>query len=220
MFGGKIYQPEDKPYIIKYDEKSYSKFPKIANVDVKSLKMTNVSVYSMILPERAEYISDLIKERLKTNDLIITDATANVGGNTINFAYNFKKVNAVDIEPLNCKLLKHNLEQYKLLNKVDIICKDYLDIMKDLKQDVVYFDPPWGGKSYHKKNKFNLFLSGIAIVEIINKLKGKAKLVIMYMPFNFDFESFKKDSYFNKIEKIPLYYGKSKMIHGYLLFLS
>lgn len=218
--GKKLFIPEKIPKILKYNKKLYSVFPQAKNINRKKLKMTNISVYSMIKPKRAEFLSKIILEKVKSKDIIITDATANVGGSTINFASNFKKVNAIEIVPTHCNCLRNNLKVYNLLHKVDIYCKDYLDIMMNLKQDVVYFDPPWGGRDYKNSNKIDLFLSNINIIDIINKLYGKVKLVIMYMPRNYNIEKFRTQTKFKNVETKNLYRKDNKTIHSYLLVIS
>ena len=40
--------------------------------------------------------------------------------------------------------------------------------MYNLKQDVVFIDPPWGGKNYKSKKNLDLFLSNINIIKILN----------------------------------------------------
>ena len=65
----------------------------------------------------------------------------------------FDKVNAVEIVKLHCDILETNLRVYDIKDKVDIHCIDYLDIGEKLNQDIVFFDPPWGGKKY--MNQFN-----------------------------------------------------------------
>ena len=57
-----------------------------------------------------------------TDDLVITDANSNMGGNAINFAKNFKFVNSVEILPFHCDILRNNLNVYNLLDKVEIHC--------------------------------------------------------------------------------------------------
>ena len=112
-------------------------------VDPKQIKITEEGIYSVCRPNHADAISRSIKYHLTGERVVITDATANVGGNTINFAKHFTRVNAVECNPKNYEALNHNVRLYKLRN-VRTALADYTKIYSDLKQDVVYIDPPWG----------------------------------------------------------------------------
>ena len=65
--------------------------------------------------------------------------------------------------------------------------------MNRLKQDVIVLDPPWGGTGYKTKNELDLKLNNICITQIINQLfdKNKCKLVILFIPFNYNIVDFK-----------------------------
>ena len=160
-------------------------------IDLTKLKFTEESLYSITPFEEAHRITDRIVKHLNKNDIIITDATANVGGNTISF-YNdrtndIKKVNSVEIDELTCKILKNNLVVYGYPIG-NVYCEDYLNIYLKLEQDCVFFDPPWGGKDYKKYKSLDLFLGEKNIVDIIIELfeKNKVKYVVLKAPINFN----------------------------------
>lgn len=183
----KKFVPEIEPEIIDYDQDLFTKFfPHDKKVNFKNLQLSNIGAYSITDPETAQLISDIIKKFFDTTNITVTDANANMGGNSINFAQNFTKVNSVEIIKKHCDILENNLRQYNLLNKVNIVCDDYLDVMMNLKQDVVFFDPPWGGKNYKKVHNLNLKLDDINIIDIINAIKRVTQIVILRVPFNFD----------------------------------
>ena len=83
------------------------------------IMITEEGVFSVTPPEEAEKITQLIIKEFKyrlnkdIKDCVITDATANIGGNTINFAKHFKKVNSIEISDINFKALKNNINVYK-----------------------------------------------------------------------------------------------------------
>ena len=139
-------------------------FQPINGIDSGQLRMTNISVYSTTPWKEANCISKTIMNffRSSKNEKqklpIITDATANIGGNTVSFhLYGFPCVNAVEMDPLTCEILKHNLQVYKLPTN-NVYCCDYLSIYKNLTQDVVFLDPPWGGPDYKKAKSLDLYL--------------------------------------------------------------
>jgi 16S rRNA C967 or C1407 C5-methylase (RsmB/RsmF family) len=169
-------------------------FPDINNVDFSKLKITKEGVYSITKPDQAEYISKLIAKYFggKTDNMVITDGTSNVGGNVINFAQHFKSVNAVEMSDDTCKILKNNVNEYSLKN-VKIICNDYTKAILELKQDIVFMDPPWGGINYKQHKTVYLFLSDIGIGKIVNKLKDSVKMVVLKVPYNFDINRFNEE---------------------------
>jgi site-specific DNA-adenine methylase len=76
-----------------------------------------------------------------------------------------------------------------------------------LKQDIVFFDPPWGGRGYKKIKHLNLKLSDTDLAEIVNKLVGRAQMVALKVPVNFNIQDF-----YNKIKsnRVDMYKISSK----------
>jgi hypothetical protein len=52
---------------------------------------------------------------------------------------------------------------------------------------VVFLDPPWGGPEYNKKDRVELFLSEINVVDLcVNLLsQHKASLIVLKVPANY-----------------------------------
>ena len=161
--------------IQKLDKRYLYLFPKEEGVDRLNLQITDESIYSVTKPYDAKKIIKLIKFYYKKelSNAVITDGTANVGGDSINFSKYFKTVNAVEINRLHCDALENNINEYKR-NNINIVCNDYLKVMTKLKQDIIYLDPPWGGPDYKKEKSVNLFLGDMDISDIIIKLKKKS----------------------------------------------
>lgn len=179
----------------------YRLFPNKSNsgdVDFSKLLLTDEGIYSISNPEDSEIISICIEKVLGKN-IIITDATANVGGNCINFAMKFDHVNAVEIDDINMDVLKKNISVYELNSKVKFFKSNYLSIFNSLKQDVIFIDPPWGGRSYKDIDVLDLSLNDsggnkIYVGKIVKRLldEGLAKMVVVKVPFNFSFSVFRK----------------------------
>ena len=125
---------------------------------------------------------------MKTRDLTITDAMANMGGMTILLAKYFKKVNACEIVPLHCDIMKTNVKAYGIHN-VTIQCGDFMRFMKHMKQDLIFFDPPWGGAKYNREKSISLGINNVNIVSIINAASTSTAFAI-WAPFNFDYTTF------------------------------
>ena len=177
--------------LFRLPKKNYNLFPNINNIDKNKLLISNESIYSITKPKDANKIIKLIKNIIGKDlkKYIITDATANVGGDTISFSKHFKKINSVELQKVHCRALNNNIKIYNC-NNVKIFCNNYLTVMKKIKQDIIYFDPPWGGPEYSKKEYVNLYLGEKDLSEIVLELKNNAKFFIIKAPFNFDFKKF------------------------------
>ena len=175
-------------------------FPYIENISkMKDLKIDKESIYYISLREDAEIITDVVKDAfpLKKDEtykkIYITDATAGVGGNTISFGKNFKYVNSIEIENTRFKYLKNNIQVYGLSN-VNIYNENCLDILHKLYSDIIFFDPPWGGKDYKFKKNLRLELSNKNIEDVCLDIMEKklARLIVLKLPLNYDKKFFKE----------------------------
>jgi len=173
-------------------------FQPIDLVDQTHLQMSEVSLYSTTPWREANFISRIIMNfyegqtplltPVSKEGLTLTDATANVGGNTISFYLSgIKWINAVELNPTTCQMLSNNLQTYHLPTD-RVHCCDYLSLYKDLLQDVVFLDPPWGGQDYMKNPVLDLSLSGVDLSEICWTLftDHKASLVVLKLPLNYN----------------------------------
>jgi len=180
-------------------------FQRKPNVNRDMLKTTSVSLYSMTPWREANYITKTILNFFGKNGKIlkpqygdkpiITDGTANCGGNTISFhlSNGFKQVNSVEIDCETCEMLKNNLSVYHLPND-NVQCCDYLNVYKNLCQDVVFLDCPWGGPNYIKTAELDLFLSSVNVVDICRELiiEQKVSLIVLKVPINYNVNYLKK----------------------------
>ena len=173
--------------------------------DKNKLKMVKESIFSVTHYGDADRLTDDIYTEMP--NATITDATANVGGNTISFAKKFKKVNSIEINPLTFRALKNNIKVYGLGN-VSLYNDSYVKISNDIKQDVLFMDPPWGGLYYKSQATMMLFLDNIPIYEILNNIENKPKMIVLKVPNNFDIELFKQNMTYYKntiIKQYPRY---------------
>lgn len=171
-------------------------FPFKNGVDFSRLLLTEEGIYSISKPGDSDIISRQI-EKILGKDIVVTDSTANVGGNCINFAERFKKVNAVEIDKMSFDVLKRNVEVFKLENKVNLILGNYLVEFNKLKQDVIFIDAPWGGRGYKDLEVLDLCLydvdgKKIYVGTVVRRLlmERLAKMVVIKVPFNFSFKKF------------------------------
>lgn len=202
---------ETKIEEIKITNEIYHKlFMYDKNINWKKLRLTNISLYSITKVKYGKPICKIIYKLLKTKDITITDAFGNVGGIGIMFSKYFKTVNICEIIKLHCEMLLNNLTIYGYNNKVNIYCGDYLDFMEKLNQDIIFFDPPWNDEYYKKKNKITLEINNINIYCIINNLLNKAKYILLFVPYNYDFDDLK---FINSKYKIKKLINNNKKTH-------
>jgi len=152
--------------------------------------MDSVSKYSVTDSRTADQQTTVLKT-FTLPDSIITDGTACVGGNTISFARSFRKVNAVEVNAERFAMLRENCSVLQVDQKVSLMKGDYSKIHHELKQDVVFLDPPWGGKHYLTSDLIQLFIGGIPIPEfcsLIRKANPKVKIIGLKVPVNYRME--------------------------------
>ena len=183
-----MFIPEIEPILLKYNDYFWKKiFPIKKNTIVNNFMLSNIGSYSIFYPNDADKVAKIIKSFLPGN-ATITDANANMGGATLAFSNYFDKVNSVEIIPFHCKILENNINVYDAVDKVKVHCLDYLDIGDKLTQDAIFFDPPWGGPDYKKKELMDMYLDNISISDIIKSLLLKTKVIAIRVPFNYDFK--------------------------------
>lgn len=209
-------QKEFKPKLIKYEEKMWKDmFPYTKGLDYSQLLLSNIGKFSMTYHHVGDEMAKIIRKHVKKEKVIITDATANVGGNIYSFVKFFDKVNAVEVDTFHCNILYHNLKVYKIKSKVKIYCNNYLDISDKLKQDVIFIDAPWGGSSYKKYkdykqyNLLTLYLDKKPIYDIIKPLIKKS-MVVLKVPYNFDFKTVYKLC--SKLYIYPFYKSNCRLL--------
>lgn len=164
-------------------------FPYQEDIDMNKLQVTNVGLFSVTGVKANRFLIEKIKNVMKTDKLVITDMTANVGSDTIGFALEFLKVNAIEIEPTNFEALANNVSVYGLCEKVRTIRGDSSQILSKsvVKQDVIYFDPPWGGSDYKNSKVVDMFLGEKNIADLISENMQKAQLTIIKCPVNYNY---------------------------------
>jgi hypothetical protein len=164
-------------------------FPPGADYD--KLQITEEGKYSVSFYKDAQNVCNTIKKYVGIN-ITITDATACNGGDTIMFAKNFKSVNSVEMNPDNYAVLENNVGVYGLTN-VKLYNKDYNDCTH-LQQDVLYFDPPWGGPEYSKQSLIDVLYVGVTPIENFIEMPElqATKLFVYKLPKNYNTSRLKK----------------------------
>jgi len=215
---------EEDQDIVEFDNSSNPKkilklFPYIMNkflasrlkIDTDALHYITVRDYSVKINNIIIELLDKIK--LKPENCIITDTTACVGGNAISFAQIFKYVYAIEINKKRTEFLKNNIDVYNLTN-INVIHNNFLKEIDKIKDhNIVFIDPPWGGKNYKDIENLKLSISNIPLENIIKDLIDLTKmakipeLIVLKLPTNYDIKHFydnfnNKDIYYYNLEKM------------------
>jgi 16S rRNA G966 N2-methylase RsmD len=181
---------------MSYDKTSKKIFPPPLNEDYSKLKYDNEGLWSLTHPEDADLISENILKYVN-KDATIIDTTSGCGGNLISFSKYFTNITGVEIDKNRYNILQNNLECYKNDN-ITFINDDCLNIINN-NYDVYFFDPPWGGPKYKKKDNIELYLSDKPLYDIIKEIKNH-KLIVIKIPYNYNLNKIVNN--FNILEKI------------------
>lgn len=97
---------------------------------------------------------------------------------------------AIDIDPNKIELAKNNARVYGVEDRIEFIVGDFTVLANDLKADVVFLSPPWGGPDYINIDNYKLEnilppIGGIELFRIANKV---APCVAYFLPRNIDTE--------------------------------
>lgn len=172
-------------------------FPKINNINLNTLKIDDESVSYITIPNDSKRIISIISNHLinykNINNCIIADITAGVGGDSINFCNNFKYVISIELDIMRYNCLKHNINVYGFTNST-ILNGNSIELITNIPFfDIIYIDPPWGGRDYKNKEKLTLKIGCYYLEHFILKCFNLNKVI------NF-FE--KKNEYYNTSENV------------------
>ena len=158
----------------------------------KTLQITDKGLYSITKSNDAIWITNLILKFIKNETTLhpknttIIDSTSGIGGNSINFAKYFNKVNSVEINEIHYNVLKNNINALNIKN-INIYHNNFLNLINanKLHGDIFFIDPPWGGKSYKSFKYFFLKIGKLPLINVLNILyENKFKYVVLKAPYN------------------------------------
>ncbi|XP_035445235.2 trimethylguanosine synthase-like [Spodoptera frugiperda] len=137
---------EKDPALHKYWHKRHSLFHRFD----EGIRLDRESWFSVTPEVVARHIAEK-----HTYDVVL-DAFCGAGGNTIQFAKTCNKVIAIDIDPNKIEMAIHNAKVYGVEDKIEFIVGDFFKLAPDLKADMVFLSPPWGGPSYSKAKEYDV----------------------------------------------------------------
>lgn len=188
-------------------------FPPISEDKIPKLMIDDESIRYITFNSSAQEITNIIMNSLsdfpcpqpylkkkwhtkslnkKMKYLVITEMTAGVGGNVLNFAKYFKYVNAIEINSVRYNYLNNNIKLYEHdnINSYNDNSINLLIEKDDIVQDIIFFDPPWGGKNYKLFSKLRLKFEHFSIETLCCMLfqRDRNKMIIIKLPKNYDFD--------------------------------
>jgi hypothetical protein len=190
-----------------------SLFPYKQDIDYIKLKTTEEGLYSITRKRDSERILSIIKYNVKDlNTKTITDGTACIGGDTIQFGLWFNHVHSIEINSDNFECLENNIKVYNL-NNVTLYNGDCTTVF-NWKTDVLYLDPPWGGPEYKGKVNLDLSIGNKRIDEWLDEIlirKNRPSFIFLKLPHNYNF---KRLNFLVNVEMI-----KPFRVHNYVLIM-
>ncbi|XP_033616619.1 trimethylguanosine synthase [Fukomys damarensis] len=202
------------PELIKYWAQRYRLFSRFD----EGIKLDREGWFSVTPEKIAEHIAGRVSQCFKCDTVV--DAFCGVGGNTIQFALTGKRVIAIDIDPVKIDLARNNAEVYGIADKIEFICGDFLLLAPDLKADVVFLSPPWGGPDYATAETFDIQTmmcpDGFEIFRLSQRITNN---IVYFLPRNADVDQvaslagpggqveIEQNFLNNKLKTITAYFG-------------
>jgi 16S rRNA G966 N2-methylase RsmD len=168
--------------------KKFFNYDNISPNILKKIRFNGDSIYSVSSVTLSEQISKIIKDEFPNIKTII-DGSANIGGNTINFAKYFDNVISNEYDSDTFSLLQNNVNAFNLKN---VVCYNKSILTLDIPKTTntcIFLDPPWGGIYIKYMDVVDLYYGTTNVVDFISTtiLKHKHIYWCMKVPPNFNF---------------------------------
>ncbi len=151
-----------------------------------SLKITDKGLYSISKPIDAQWITNEVAKTFPHLKKIV-DGTAGIGGNTISFSRYFESVIGVEFNQVHYDVLQNNMKALRLHN-VKLYHENILEYYKKIEkpeEQILFLDPPWGGKRYKQFKHFILKMGKYFIHEFIEELYQYGyRYIVLKAPLN------------------------------------
>uniref|UniRef100_W5ME20 Trimethylguanosine synthase n=1 Tax=Lepisosteus oculatus TaxID=7918 RepID=W5ME20_LEPOC len=205
-----------KPELAKYWAQRYRLFSRFD----KGIKLDYEGWFSVTPEKIAKHIALRVQNSFHSD--VIVDAFCGVGGNAIQFALTGKRVIAVDIDPVRIALARNNAKVYGVAQQIEFIQGDFMELAVDIKADVVFLSPPWGGPDYLTADVFDIktMMSPDGYpFKIFRLSKLISDNIVYFLPRNADFDQIaslagpggkvevEQNFLNNKLKTITAYFG-------------
>jgi RNA cap guanine-N2 methyltransferase len=201
-----VYRGEDGAVPSRVASKRRFLFSGLPAATRERLALDEVALYSVTEWGLAERTTEVVADALAAlgsergadgvlRPSVVCDATACVGGNTISFARRLERVVAIEVSPTRAQLLRENVRAADVAHRVDVLTGDCAALLPTLRFTALFFDPPWGGPDYKKKEKLDLWLGDRALADVVRDAVRDAprsglRLLVLKLPFNFHYDAF------------------------------
>mmetsp|Transcript_21726 Transcript_21726/g.42698 ORF Transcript_21726/g.42698 Transcript_21726/m.42698 type:complete len:497 (+) Transcript_21726:1-1491(+) len=91
-----------------------------------------------------------------------------------------------------------------IFGNLQIYMGDCLQVCPQLRQDILFLDPPWGGKQYRKRDKVVLYISKKPLSEICKFLGKYTRYLAIKVPFNADLTDLEQDASCQFVKEVEL----------------
>ncbi|KAE8142036.1 RNA cap guanine-N2 methyltransferase-domain-containing protein [Aspergillus pseudotamarii] len=138
----------------------------------------------------ANEIAEHIASAAPPSRMVLVDAFAGAGGNTIAFARSgrWKRVYGIEKNPAVLLCAKHNAKIYGVEDKITWFEGDSLQIVNNQLKDlgpysVLFASPPWGGPGYRSDKVFNLStMEPYSLATLYNEYALFTEHIALYLP--------------------------------------
>ena len=173
-------------------------FPYITDkTQFSKLKIDYDFITHVTSPLDAKKICTIISKHIapykNASDSMIVDATGGAGCDTLAFSKCFSSVVSIEIDPTKYEYIKNNVDIYNCKN-VHVINGNSIDIIPKIQHvDIIYVDPPWGGKVYKEYDLIRLSLGNVPIEDLTKTWFAtdySPKCIVFKLPKNYDLRHF------------------------------
>lgn len=122
----------------KYWSQRYSLFSKFDSIQTDKEGLFSAT---------PECIAQYVASRVGSEQKVVWDAFAGVGGNCCHFG-SFERVIATDLSAARLQMCRHNCEVVYGVAGIEFAVGDFMELCQTQCADVVILSPPWGGPQY------------------------------------------------------------------------
>ncbi|CRG84531.1 Trimethylguanosine synthase [Talaromyces islandicus] len=148
----------------------------------------------------ANKIAEHLAASVPKEKVVLIDAFAGAGGNTIAFAKSgrWKRVYAIEKNPAVLACAKHNAKIYGVETGITWFEGDCFEILKKQLKDlgpysIVFASPPWGGPGYRSDEVFNLqTMEPYTLDFLYQEYTQFSKFLALYLPRTSDLRQLAK----------------------------
>ncbi len=121
----------------------------------------------------------------------ILDAFCGIGGSAIGFARAGFHVTSVDIDSARLAMAAHNAGIYGVNGLIEFQSADAVAAIAGGNYDYVFFDPPWGGPDYARRDRFTVAMFAPDLTGVFPQLLKRRQKFAIRLPKNFDLDELK-----------------------------